>query len=79
MSDHPLRRERIELEERRIIKAFALQKSTVTTLPSGTQEDMALLSLLSWGGDSIDCALRYPVLSDLHVAINDLLARVEVI
>lgn len=79
MSDDPLRRERIDLEERRIIKAFALQKSTVMTLPSQTQEDMALLSLLSWAGESVDCALRFPVLKDLRAAIDGLLRSVEVI
>lgn len=79
MSEHPLRKEKVEIEERRIIKAFALQKTTATTMPSGTQEDMALLSLLSWGGESVDCAIRYPVLRDLRSAIDDLLAKVEVI
>lgn len=48
-------------------------------MPSGTEEDMALLSLLSWGGESVDCAIRYPVLKDLRAAIDDLLAKVEVI
>lgn len=79
MSDHPLRQERIELEERRIIKAFALQKTTAITMPSQAREDMALLSLLSWGGESTDCALRYPVLKDLRAAIDDLLQSVDVI
>lgn len=79
MSDHPRREERIEFEERRIVKAFALQKTTTITLPSRTQEDMALLSLLSWDGDSVDCAIRFPVLKDLRAAIDELLARVEVI
>jgi hypothetical protein len=79
MTRHPLRKERIELEERRIIKGFALQKTTVITMPSRSQEDMALLSLLSWGGESVDCALRYPVLKDLRAAIDELLANVDVI
>ncbi|MGH3005667.1 MAG: hypothetical protein ACRDOS_07180 [Gaiellaceae bacterium] len=79
MADHPLRKDRIQLEERRIIKAFALQKTTAITMPSGTQEEMALLSLLSWGGESVDCAIRYPVLKDLRSAIDDLLTKVEVI
>jgi hypothetical protein len=79
VSDHPLRKERIQLEERRIIKAFALQKTTAITMPSRAQEDMALLSLVSWGGESVDCALRYPLLKDLRAAIDDLLVKVEVI
>jgi hypothetical protein len=79
VADHPLRKERIQLEERRIIKAFALQKTTAITMPSGTEEDMGLLSLLSWGGESVDCAIRYPVLKDLRSAIDDLLAKVDVI
>lgn len=79
MSDNPLLRERIELEEHRIVKAFALQKSTVITMPSKTQEDMALLSLLSWAGESVDCAIRFPVLKDMRAAIDGLLRSVEVI
>jgi len=79
LTDHTLRKERIQLEERHIIKAFALQKTTAITMPSGTQEDMALLSLLSWGGESVDCAMRYPVMKDLRAAIDDLLAKVDVI
>ena len=79
MTGRPLRKERIELEERRIIKAFALQKTTAITMPSRSQEDMAVLSLLSWGGESVDCALRFPVLKVLRAAIDELLANVDVI
>lgn len=79
MSDHPLREERIEFEEQRLVKAFALQKTTAITLPSRTQEDIALLSLLSWAGESVECAIRFSVLKDLRAAIDELLARVEVI
>ena len=75
MADDPLRKERIQLEERRIIKAFALQKTTAITMPSRSQEDMALLSLLSWGGESVDCAIRYPVLKDLRSAIVTFLRK----
>jgi hypothetical protein len=31
------------------------------------------------GGESVDCAIRYPVLKDLRSAIDDLLAKVDVI
>lgn len=72
-------RSKFELEERRIIKAFALQKTEALTLPSRSREEMALLSFLSWSGESIDCAIRYPVLRDLGAAIDKLLASVEIV
>ncbi len=79
MSDHPPRCEQMELEERRIVKAFVLQQTSVMTLPSRTGEEMVLLSLLSWGGESVDWAIRFPVLKELRAAIDGLLPNVEVI
>lgn len=75
--EHPLRKERIGVRERRVVKAFALQKTTAMAMPSATTEEMALLSLLSWRGDSIDCAIRFPVLKDLRDGIDKLLRSIE--
>jgi hypothetical protein len=64
-------------EELQIIKAFALQAGLVKTLPSESIEQMATLSLLSWGGEVVHCTIRFPVLRDLRDAIDQCLAKEE--
>ncbi len=72
-----MRKERVEVDEHRIIKAFALQKTTAMTMPSASVEEMALLEFLSWGEEQISCCIRFPVLRDLRDGINQVLACVD--
>lgn len=75
--EHPMRKERVEVDEHRIVKAFALQKTTAMTMPSASVEEMALIEFFSWGGDEVTCCIRFPALRDLRDGIDQVLATVD--
>ncbi len=75
-SDYP-GEEAVEVDEHRLVKWFALNTVTGLSMPSATKEEMALLSLLSWGGETVDCMIRLPVLRDLRNAIDEILETVD--